>query len=165
MLPDYFEEFPKACLHGWGMVFMAVAPDGAALPCQTAREIPGLEFPNVRDSSLEDIWFTSDVFQRFRGTDWLPEPCRSCDRREIDFGGCRCQAYLMTGDATATDPVCHLSPQHHLIAEALAEGGEAGPTACVSRHAVIRQPCRRPSPFSIRPARSPPSVRWHVATL
>ena len=121
VLPDYFEKFPKACLHGWGMVFLAVAPDGAALPCQTAREIPGLEFPSVRESSLEEIWFTSDVFQRFRGTDWLPEPCRSCDRREIDFGGCRCQAYLMTGDATATDPVCHLSPQHHLIAEALAE--------------------------------------------
>ena len=130
VLPDYFERFPKACLHGWGMVFLAVAPDGAALPCQTAREIPGLRFPNVRDSSLHDIWFTSDVFQRFRGTDWLPEPCRSCDRREIDFGGCRCQAYLMTGDATATDPVCHLSPHHHLIAEALAEAdGPAPPLA------------------------------------
>ena len=127
VLPDYFEEFPKACLHGWGMVFLAVAPDGAALPCQTAREIPGLEFPNVRDSSLEEIWFTSAVFQRFRGADWLPEPCRSCDRREIDFGGCRCQAYLMTGDAGATDPVCHLSPHHHLVAEALAEAEKPAP--------------------------------------
>ena len=127
VLPDYFQEFPKACLHGWGMVFLAVAPDGCALPCQTSREIAGLEFPNVRESSLADIWFTSDVFQRFRGTDWLPEPCQSCERREIDFGGCRCQAFLMTGDATATDPVCHLSPQHHLIGEALAEAAKPPP--------------------------------------
>ena len=118
VLPDYFQDYPKACLHGWGRVFMTVAPDGAVLPCQTAREIPGLDFPNVRSSSLEEIWFQSAVFQRFRGTAWMPELCKSCPRREIDFGGCRCQAFLLTGDAAATDPVCHLSPLHGLVQNA-----------------------------------------------
>jgi pyrroloquinoline quinone biosynthesis protein E len=121
VLPDYFQPYPKACLHGWGRVFLTVAPDGAVLPCQTAREIPGLDFPNVRDTSLEEIWFHAPVFQRFRGTDWMPEPCRSCDRRQIDFGGCRCQAFLLTSDVAATDPVCHLSPQHVIVQEALLE--------------------------------------------
>ena len=104
-----------------------MAPDGAVLPCQTAREIPGLDFPNVRDASLQEIWFEAPVFQRFRETDWMPEPCRSCDRREIDFGGCRCQAFLLTGDVAATDPVCHLSPQHHVVQETLrdADGQQA----------------------------------------
>lgn len=115
VLPDYFQQYPKACLHGWGRVFLSVAPDGAVLPCQTAREIPGLTFPSARTASLQEIWFTAPVFQRFRGTDWLPEPCRSCDRREIDFGGCRCQAFLLTGDPSATDPVCHLSPSHDVV--------------------------------------------------
>ncbi|MBI3864069.1 MAG: pyrroloquinoline quinone biosynthesis protein PqqE [Planctomycetia bacterium] len=124
VLPDYFQQFPKACLNGWGRVFMTVAPDGAVLPCQTAREIPGLEFPSVRDQSLHEIWFHAPVFERFRGTGWMPEPCRSCDRREIDFGGCRCQAFLLTGDARATDPVCHLSPVHHLVDEALRAAAE-----------------------------------------
>ncbi len=127
VLPDYYQELPKACLQGWGNVFMNVAPDGAVLPCQTAREITGLEFPNVRDQSLQEIWTDAPVFQRFRGTDWLPEPCRSCDRREVDFGGCRCQAFLMTGDAGATDPVCHLSPHHHLVGEALKEAERSDP--------------------------------------
>ena len=106
---------------------MNVAPDGAVLPCQTAREITGLEFPNVREHSLREIWTDAPVFQRFRGTDWLPEPCRSCDRREVDFGGCRCQAFLMTGDAGATDPVCQHSPLHHLVDEALAEAERTDP--------------------------------------
>jgi pyrroloquinoline quinone biosynthesis protein E len=121
VLPDYFQRYPKACLHGWGRVFLTVAPDGAVLPCQTAREIPGLEFPNVREASLEDIWFHAPVFQRFRGTDWMPEPCRSCERRELDFGGCRCQAFLLAGDPAATDPVCHLSPLHSVVRQALLE--------------------------------------------
>jgi pyrroloquinoline quinone biosynthesis protein E len=121
VLPDYFQQYPKACLHGWGRVFLTVAPDGAVLPCQTAREIPGLEFPSVRDNSLEEIWFHAPVFQRFRGCDWMPEPCRSCERREIDFGGCRCQAFLLTGDAATTDPVCHLSPSHHIVELAFRE--------------------------------------------
>jgi pyrroloquinoline quinone biosynthesis protein E len=121
VLPDYFQQYPKACLHGWGRVFLTVAPDGAVLPCQTAREISGLEFPNVRDATLTDIWFTAPVFQRFRGTDWMPEPCRSCERRELDFGGCRCQAFLLTGDPGATDPVCQLSPLHSTVELALSE--------------------------------------------
>ena len=126
VLPDYFQQFPKACLQGWGRVFLTVAPDGAVLPCQTAREIPGLEFPNVQSASLEEIWFNAPVFQRFRGIDWLPEPCRSCDRREIDFGGCRCQAFLLAGDPGATDPVCQLSPMHHVVEQALRQtSGEA----------------------------------------
>ena len=121
VLPDYFQDYPKACLHGWGRVFLTVAPDGAVLPCQTAREIPGLTFPNVREASLETIWFHAPVFQRFRGTDWMPEPCRSCERRELDFGGCRCQAFLLAGDPAATDPVCHLSPLHSLVERVLLE--------------------------------------------
>jgi pyrroloquinoline quinone biosynthesis protein E len=119
VLPDYFQQYPKACLHGWGRVFLTVAPDGAVLPCQTARDIPGLEFPSVRAAALEDIWFRAPVFQRFRGTDWMPEPCRSCERREIDFGGCRCQAFLLAGNAAATDPVCQLSPLHGVVQQAL----------------------------------------------
>ncbi len=125
VLPDYFQKYPKPCLQGWAQVYLAVAPDGAVLPCQTAREIPGLEFPNVKQESLSEIWFHSAVFERFRGTDWMPEPCRSCDRREIDFGGCRCQAFLLTGDVTATDPVCHLSPHHELVELAIAESETA----------------------------------------
>jgi pyrroloquinoline quinone biosynthesis protein E len=125
VLPDYFEPFPKACLNGWGRVFMTVSADGAVLPCQTARGIRGLEFANAREHSLEKIWFESGAFQRFRGTAWLPEPCQSCPRKEMDFGGCRCQAFLLTGDAAATDPVCSLAPGHHLIVEALA-GAESG---------------------------------------
>ena len=128
VLPDYyFEKYPKACLQGWGMVSMTVAPDGFVLPCQTAREIPGLEFPNVQEYSLEEIWANAPVFKRFRGTEWMPEPCRSCDRREIDFGGCRCQAFLMTGDPAATDPVCQFSPHHHLVDEALQEAQQSDP--------------------------------------
>ena len=128
VLPDYyFEKYPKACLQGWGMVSMSVAPDGLVLPCQTAREIPGLEFPSVTDHSLQDIWENAPIFNRFRGTDWMPEPCRSCDQREIDFGGCRCQAFLMTGDVTATDPICTLSPDHHLVEEALQEAQQSDP--------------------------------------
>jgi PqqA peptide cyclase len=123
VLPDYFQSWPKACLHGWGQVFLTVAPDGVVLPCQTAREIPGLEFPNVHSAPLTEIWYHAPVFERFRGTAWLPEPCRSCDRRETDFGGCRCQAFLLTGDPAATDPVCHLSPQHELVELALRAPG------------------------------------------
>jgi pyrroloquinoline quinone biosynthesis protein E len=121
VLPDYFEQFPKPCLYGWGRVFLTVAADGAVLPCQTAREIRGLNFENIRNRPLAEIWFDSEVFNKFRGTNWLPEPCQSCPQKEKDFGGCRCQAFLLTGDAFATDPVCSLAPQHNLIVQALAE--------------------------------------------
>jgi pyrroloquinoline quinone biosynthesis protein E len=136
VLPDYFEQFPKACLNGWGKVFMTVTADGTVLPCQTAREIRGLKFENAREHPLEKIWFESEAFQKFRGTGWLPEPCQSCPRKEIDFGGCRCQAFLLTGDSTATDPVCSLAPQHHLIVEALAEDATDANKKLIYRNAV-----------------------------
>lgn len=106
-------------------MFLTVAPDGAVLPCQTAREIPQLVFPTVQQKGLEEIWFQDPVFQRYRVSDWMPEPCRSRERRELDFAGCRCQAFLMTGDPTATDPICQLSPQHHLVEQALKEADQA----------------------------------------
>lgn len=134
VLPDYFEQFPKPCLYGWGRVFMTVAADGLVLPCQTAREIRGMKFVNVREGSLDSIWFRSEAFCKFRGTDWLPEPCQSCPRKEADFGGCRCQAFLLTGDATATDPVCSLSPRHEVIARALAEADSAATEQMIYRN-------------------------------
>jgi pyrroloquinoline quinone biosynthesis protein E len=115
--PDYHARFPKACVGGWGRRSLNVAPSGKVLPCHAAEAIPGLEFWNVRDHALADIWTCSPAFNAFRGTAFLPEPCASCERRELDFGGCRCQAFLLTGDARATDPVCHLSPAHDLVAQ------------------------------------------------
>ena len=110
--PDYYDDRPKKCSNGWGSTFMTVNPEGEVLPCQAAKVIPGLEFPNVRDHELTDIWHKSDLFNRFRGTDWMTEPCKSCPEKEIDLGGCRCQALMLTGDATNADPVCSLSPHH-----------------------------------------------------
>ncbi len=112
VVPDYFENRPKACMNGWGAVFLTIAPDGSALPCHAASSLPGLSFPNVRDHSVREIWYDSEAFNHFRGFDWMPEPCRSCPEKTRDFGGCRCQAYMLTGDATATDPVCDKSPHH-----------------------------------------------------
>jgi pyrroloquinoline quinone biosynthesis protein E len=114
--PDYHARFPKACVGGWGRRSLNVTPSGKVLPCHAAESIPGIEFWNVRDHALADIWTASPAFNAFRGTAFLPEPCASCERRELDFGGCRCQAFLLTGDARATDPVCHLSPAHDLVA-------------------------------------------------
>jgi PqqA peptide cyclase len=121
VLPDYFEQYPKPCLYGWGRIFMTVTSDGTVLPCQAAREIRGLKFENTRNKSLEKIWFKSESFCIFRGTDWMPEPCRSCPQKLIDFGGCRCQAFLLTGNAAVTDPVCSLSPHHNIIEQAIEE--------------------------------------------
>jgi pyrroloquinoline quinone biosynthesis protein E len=115
VLPDYYQERPKPCLHGWGQRYLTVNPFGDVLPCQTAGQIPGLEFANVRAHGLDWIWHESSAFQKFRGTDWLPEPCQSCAFRERDFGGCRCQAFLLTGDVAQTDPVCAFSPHHERI--------------------------------------------------
>jgi pyrroloquinoline quinone biosynthesis protein E len=117
VVPDYYARFPKPCVGGWGRRSLNVTPSGRVLPCHAAESIPGLEFWSVRDHSLSDIWMQSPAFQAFRGTDWMQEPCRSCERREHDFGGCRCQAFMLTGDARATDPACHLSPKHQLMAE------------------------------------------------
>ena len=121
VVPDYYARFPKACMGGWGRRLMLINPSGKVLPCHAAEVIPGLIFENVRRKTLESIWRESSSFQRFRGEEWMPEPCRSCDRRADDFGGCRCQALLLTGDAAATDPVCSLVPAHHIVASALAE--------------------------------------------
>lgn len=117
VVPDYYEERPKACMNGWGSIFLTIAPDGSALPCHAAAQLPGLTFPNVKTMSIEDIWEKSDTFNKFRGFDWMQEPCRSCDEKEKDFGGCRCQAYMLTGDATAADPVCAKSPHHQQLVD------------------------------------------------
>jgi pyrroloquinoline quinone biosynthesis protein E len=115
VLPDYYAKFPKACMGGWGRRLLLIDPAGRALPCHAAGIIPGLEFDNVRDNPLQWIWRESAAFNKFRGEAWMAEPCRSCDRRTEDFGGCRCQAFLMTGDAAATDPVCSLAPLHAVV--------------------------------------------------
>src|SRR3954467_15543238 len=120
VLPDYYEELPKPCMGGWGRDAMVIAPNGDVLPCQAATTIPDLEFENVRDRPLAEIWDESDAFNRFRGTDWMPEPCQSCplSRQEEDWGGCRCQALRLTGDAAVTDPVCRFSPHHGAVVAA-----------------------------------------------
>ena len=115
VVPDYYARFPKACMGGWGQRLILIGPSGKVLPCHAAEVIPGLQFENVLDRPLQWIWQESESFQKFRGEAWMLEPCRSCDRREQDFGGCRCQAFLLTGDANATDPVCTLAPSHHLV--------------------------------------------------
>jgi pyrroloquinoline quinone biosynthesis protein E len=117
VVPDYYARYPKPCVGGWGRRSLNITPSGKVLPCHAAESIPELEFWNVRDHSLAEIWQSSPAFMAFRGTDWLPEPCQSCERRDIDFGGCRCQAFAITGDARATDPVCHLSPHHARVVE------------------------------------------------
>jgi pyrroloquinoline quinone biosynthesis protein E len=124
VLPDWHADRPRACMDGWGRRFVVVAPDGAVLPCQAARSLP-LAFGSVRDASLASVWRESDAMQALRGVAWMPEPCRSCDRREEDYGGCRCQAFALTGDVRATDPACSLAPRHALVREARAraEGG------------------------------------------
>jgi pyrroloquinoline quinone biosynthesis protein E len=123
VLPDYYSRYPKPCMGGWAERQLTVAPNGDVLPCPAAQTLP-LPRASVRSDSLAWIWAESPLFQSFRGTAWMPEPCRSCDRQEIDFGGCRCQAFLLTGDAARTDPVCHLSPDHGIVAEAVRAANE-----------------------------------------
>jgi pyrroloquinoline quinone biosynthesis protein E len=120
VLPDYYEDLPKPCMGGWAHDAILIQPNGDVLPCQAAATIPGLQVDNVRERPLAEIWLESETFNRFRGTDWMQEPCRSCPlgRQEQDFGGCRCQALALTGDAAATDPVCHLSPHHQVVVDA-----------------------------------------------
>ena len=125
VVPDYFERRPKPCMQGLGSVFLTIAPDGLALPCHAARMLPGLDLPSVQRSSVEWIWYDSPGFNHFRGYEWMKEPCRSCPEKTRDFGGCRCQAYLMTGDAANADPVCDLSPHHHRVTEAVARAARA----------------------------------------
>lgn len=136
VISDYYENRPKRCQNGWGTTFIIVNPDGTALPCHAARVLPGLTFPSVRDSSLRDIWLQSDAFNRYRGTGWMAAPCRDCPEREKDLGGCRCQAYLLTGDVTATDPVCDKSPLHQRVLDIVARTPQIQP----SRPLVFRAP-------------------------
>jgi pyrroloquinoline quinone biosynthesis protein E len=116
--PDYFGSTPKACMDGWARRFVHIVPDGRVLPCHAATSITSLRFDSVADRPLGEIWATSEALLRYRGEGWMPEPCRSCDRRSIDFGGCRCQAFALTGDASAVDPACAFSPDHALVANA-----------------------------------------------
>ena len=124
--PDYYEKRPKKCSNGWGTTFITVTPDGSVLPCQSAKVIEGLEFPNVRDASLDYIWKQSELFNHFRGTDWMQEPCLSCPEKDLDLGGCRCQAYMLTGDRYATDPICEKSSDRHLISDAVEAAEQSG---------------------------------------
>ncbi|MBO0803074.1 MAG: pyrroloquinoline quinone biosynthesis protein PqqE [Nocardiopsaceae bacterium] len=126
VLPDYHEKYPKPCMGGWGARQLTVTPYGDALPCPTAHEVP-LPRANVTEHSLRWIWEDSPVFNAFRGTGWMPEPCRSCARRDVDFGGCRCQAFALTGNAARTDPVCELSPDHALVTAAIAASESSSP--------------------------------------
>jgi len=125
VVPDYYEGRPKRCMNGWGATILCVSPDGTATPCQAARILPGMQFPSVRESPVRDIWFDSAAFNRFRGESWMREPCRSCPERGRDLGGCRCQAYLLAGDASATDPACDKAPRHDVVLEAI--GAAAAP--------------------------------------
>ncbi len=134
--PDYHEGRAKKCVNGWGNMFLTVAPDGTALPCHTAKMLPGLAFPNVREASLREIWFDSEGFNRFRGTGWMKEPCSSCEFKEQDLGGCRCQAYMLANDPAVADPVCFKSPHHGLVTDAVAKA-EAAPAAAVREQPLV----------------------------
>jgi pyrroloquinoline quinone biosynthesis protein E len=137
VLPDYHGDRPRTCMNGWGERYIVVTPDGRAMPCHAAHILP-LAFPDLRTQSLVTAWRDSEAFQKYRGTDYLREPCRSCERREIDHGGCRCQAFLLTGDATSADPVCELSPSHDLVVAARGAAAEAAPPLTLRRLRVAR---------------------------
>lgn len=139
VLPDYFTDQPRGCMEGWGRRYLVVAPDGRALPCHAAHTLPGFTFDAVKTRALGDIWRHSEAFNRFRGEGWMPEPCRSCERRADDFGGCRCQAFHLTGDAAATDPTCVLAPAHDVVLRAreISEASAATPAQPLVR---LRRP-------------------------
>ncbi|WP_157263731.1 pyrroloquinoline quinone biosynthesis protein PqqE [Azohydromonas aeria] len=138
--PDYHEGRAKKCVNGWGSMFITVTPDGDVLPCHTAKMLPGLTFPNVRDSSIRAAWYDSEGFNRYRGTGWMKEPCASCEHKEQDLGGCRCQAYMLTHDAQAADPVCAKSPHHHLVQEAVQRVESGASTPVREQPLVFRDP-------------------------
>jgi pyrroloquinoline quinone biosynthesis protein E len=126
VIPDYYAQRPKACMGGWGQQVIVITPDGRALPCHAAATIPGMIFDNVRKMSLQEIWTDSKAFQQYRGTDWMPKPCKGCERAEVDWGGCRCQALAVVGNAGATDPACALSPDHAKMKELAASPAKPG---------------------------------------
>ena len=142
VVPDYFEQRPKACMNGWGSVFLGIAPDGTALPCHAARTLPGIDFPNVRDTSVEAIWYASDAFNRYRGDAWMKDPCRTCADRDRDFGGCRCQALALTGDAANADPVCAKSPRHGDV-EAIVMHAHKEQATQMTQTEAVWQPAQR----------------------
>ncbi|MCU1240436.1 MAG: coenzyme biosynthesis protein [Candidatus Acidoferrum typicum] len=133
VVPDYYAKYPKPCMGGWGRKLMLITPTGEALPCHAAQIIPELRFDNVKDHSLREIWETSAAFQKFRGEDWMQAPCKTCDRREQDFGGCRCQALLLSGDPSATDPVCSLAPTRNKVDAILAAVNNAPPAETLTK--------------------------------
>jgi PqqA peptide cyclase len=137
VVPDYYAHRPKACMGGWGRRFLNISPAGKALPCHAAETLPSLDFPNVVNASLAEIWYYSPAFARFRGTDWMPEPCRSCERREIDWGGCRCQAFALTGNAARTDPACALSPDHDVLVAARGDADAAEREFIYRQHSAV----------------------------
>ena len=120
VVPDYYETRPKKCMNGWGNIFLTITPDGSALPCHTAKMIKHLEFPNVKDMTVKDIWYESESFNHYRGDAWMKEPCSTCPEKEKDLGGCRCQALMLTGDAANADPVCDKSEHHQVVLDAVA---------------------------------------------
>src|SRR6266852_2574454 len=140
VVPDYYAKYPKPCMGGWGRKLLLITPTGEALPCHAAQIIPGLHFENVKDRSLREIWEDSAAFQKFRGEAWMQEPCRTCDRRTLDFGGCRCQALLLAGDAAATDPVCSLAPLRPKVDAILAGVNSAPPARLFVKPAWLYRP-------------------------
>jgi PqqA peptide cyclase len=139
VVPDYYAKYPKPCMGGWGRKLMLITPNGDALPCHAARVIPDLFFENAKSRSLKEIWEGSEAFQKFRGESWMQEPCKSCDRRAQDFGGCRCQAFLLAAGAAATDPVCSLSPQRLKVDAILAEINASAPQSSLAQPSLIGQ--------------------------
>lgn len=140
VVPDYYETRPKKCMNGWGNVFLTVTPDGTALPCHTAKMLKNIPFPNVREMSVSDIWYHSEGFNHYRGDAWMKEPCRSCPDKEKDHGGCRCQAFMLTGDADQADPVCDKSPAHALITDWVAQAQQPDAAASTSHALIFRNP-------------------------
>jgi len=140
VVPDYYAKYPKACMGGWGRKVLLITPSGDALPCHAANVLPGMTFENVQARSLQWIWNESNAFRKFRGEAWMPEPCRSCDRRAQDFGGCRCQAFLLAGDAAATDPVCSLAPRRNVVDAILAKVNAAPPATPMPKTEWLYRP-------------------------
>jgi len=137
IIPDYFEDRPKKCMDGWGAIFLTITPDGIALPCHAARQLPGLELPSVQDHSIDWIWNDSPDFNKFRGLDWMKEPCRSCPEKEKDLGGCRCQAFMLTGDARNADPVCSKSPHHQELVDTVEGIGKIAGTPELEERPIL----------------------------
>ncbi len=137
VIPDYFEDRPKKCMDGWGAIFLTITPDGLALPCHAARQLPGLELPSVQDHSIDWIWNDSPDFNKFRGLDWMKDPCRTCPEKEKDLGGCRCQAFMLTGDATNADPVCSKSPHHQKVVDTVEDIGRIAGTPELEERPVL----------------------------